>query len=75
MPARGNTVHLAFLNAHPHTPDRRAETPPGPKREVAHLPLDAAGHLAPATRHDAVPRIDEFGQQGLMEGRTRPRGE
>ena len=70
-----NTVHLTFLQAHPHTQDTRAETPPGPEGKVAHLPLHAAGHLAPATRHDAVPPIDELGQQRLMEGRTLPRGE
>jgi len=71
----GNTVHLMFLEAHRHLHDTRAETPSGPEREAAHLPLHAAGHLAPATGHDAVPRIDELGQHCIMEGRTRPRGE
>ena len=73
--ASPNTVHLTFLDAHLYTHDARAETPTGPEWEVAHLPLHAAGHRAPATRPDAVPHIDELGQQRLMEGRTRPRGE
>ena len=75
LSAKVNTVHLMFPDAHPHTHDTRAETPPGPEWELAHLSLHAAGHRAPATRHDAVPPIDDLGQQRLMEGRPRLRGE
>ena len=70
-----NTVHLECLDANLNPNHAGAETATGPEWEVAHLPLDAARHLAPATGHDAVPRIDELAQQGFMEGWTGPRGE